>query len=165
MRPAARQHGLGAAARRAAAAPAHHLLHTRHIQLPVRATGSATPRAGRSILRGGLPATLAAARHTTRPTGAVGAARGVGARAAVRAEHVADHGARARGGVARAAAALGPAALRAARTPRAPAAPLARTTHGASATPGLSRPAPASRHYVPPSHPDRSLISLCKSSC
>lgn len=30
---AARQHGLGAAARRAAATPALHLLHTRHLQV------------------------------------------------------------------------------------------------------------------------------------
>ncbi|XP_052741559.1 uncharacterized protein LOC112053897 isoform X1 [Bicyclus anynana] len=132
-RAAARLHGVAPPARRAAGPPRHGR-HPRHLQLPVGQAGAAPPAAGRAVLRRGLPAPLAAARHAAGQRGAGGAALRLGAARAVHRQRLADHRPRARGGVARAAAARRAAPLPAA----APAAP--------AAAPAGAPGAPAARH-------------------
>ncbi|XP_073962961.1 uncharacterized protein [Choristoneura fumiferana] len=107
------------------------------------------PAPGAPYYAGRLPATLAAARHAARTTGADGAARGVGAARAVHGGHVADHGPRTRGGVARRAAARQPRALRTGRARRARChAQGPRPPRGGGRRPAPTRLTPASRaHY------------------
>lgn len=125
-------------------------------QFPVGAARRGPPGARRAVLRRGLPAALAAAGHGAGPPGAGGAGGGVGAPAPVHGVRVADHGPRARGGVARAAAARRARALRAARRARAPVArgsgALARAAARAARPAARARAAALTRHAQDTAH-------------